>query len=221
MSETQFPIPWANVDTVLVDMDGTLLDLAFDNYFWLEVVPEKYAEHQGLSTAAALNIVARKYAGVAGTLPWYSVDHWSGELGIDIRALKQEHSHLIRYLPMVPEFLAGVRSRSKSLIVVTNAHSAALAIKLERTRLDRCVDGIVCAHDFDAPKESQLFWAALARRQPFDPGRTLLIEDSVPVLTAARQFGIKHMIAIRQPDSRRVPRAIVGFDSVNGVADLV
>jgi putative hydrolase of the HAD superfamily len=202
-------------------MDGTLLDLAFDNFFWLELVPEKYAELQGISTADAMDIVGRKYAGVAGTLAWYSVDHWSGELGIDIRALKQERSHLIRYLPMVPEFLASVRSRAKHLILVTNAHSAALAIKLARTRLDQCVDAIVCAHDFGAPKESQSFWESLARQQAFNPTRTLLIEDSIAVLTAARNFGLKHVIAIRQPDSQRPARSIEGFESVRGVADLV
>ena len=33
---------WRAIDTVLLDMDGTLLDLRFDNYFWLELVPRKY-----------------------------------------------------------------------------------------------------------------------------------------------------------------------------------
>jgi putative hydrolase of the HAD superfamily len=168
-----------------------------------------------------LDIVRGKYAEVAGTLPWYSLDHWSGELGIDIRALKQEHGHLVRYLPMVPEFLSSVRSRAKQLIVVTNAHSAALAIKLARTRLDRYVDAIVCAHEFDAPKESQSFWEMLARQRSFDPERTLLIEDSTAVLTTARDFGLKHAIAIRRPDSRQPARTIEGFNSVNGIADLV
>ncbi|MCP4043692.1 MAG: haloacid dehalogenase, partial [Gammaproteobacteria bacterium] len=32
-------INWNSIHTVLLDMDGTLLDLHFDNQFWLEHVP--------------------------------------------------------------------------------------------------------------------------------------------------------------------------------------
>jgi 5'-nucleotidase len=33
-------LDWNNIDTVLLDMDGTLLDLAFDSQFWLQDVPQ-------------------------------------------------------------------------------------------------------------------------------------------------------------------------------------
>jgi putative hydrolase of the HAD superfamily len=221
MTRAKLQIPWADIDTVLADMDGTLLDLSFDNFFWLELVPAQYARLRGLDDATARTIVEGKYASVAGTLPWYCVDHWSGELGVDIRALKKEHGHLIRYLPMVPEFLASVRGRAKPLIVVTNAHRAALEVKLARTGLDQRVDRIISSHEFDAPKESPTFWLELERRQRLDPRRTLLLEDSIAVLQAARAFGIRHAVAIRRPDSRLPPRAIEGFDSVDGVAELL
>ena len=42
------PLPWPEIHTVLLDMDGTLLDLRFDNHFWRELVPERYAERHGL-----------------------------------------------------------------------------------------------------------------------------------------------------------------------------
>ena len=32
------PLAWRDIDTVLLDMDGTLLDLHYDNHFWLEPV---------------------------------------------------------------------------------------------------------------------------------------------------------------------------------------
>jgi putative hydrolase of the HAD superfamily len=55
----------------------------------------------------------------------------------------------------------------------------------------------------------------------FDARRTLLIEDSVAVLTAGTACGVEHMLAIRQPDSSRPPRDIAGFPAVNGVAELI
>jgi putative hydrolase of the HAD superfamily len=201
-------------------MDGTLLDLAFDNFFWLELVPARYACARGLDEAAAYAAVTRKYADVLGTLPWYCLDHWTRELELDIAALKKEHRHLIRFLPMVPEFLRAARSRAR-VIIVTNAHRQTLEIKMSETHLYAQVDRVVCAHDLDAPKESSKFWAELARREPFEPKRTLLLDDSVSVLRAAQEFGLTRTLAIRRPDSRHPARPIEGFDSVDGVADLL
>ncbi|MEJ2034453.1 MAG: hypothetical protein P8Y63_15790, partial [Deltaproteobacteria bacterium] len=40
-------VNWGVIDTVLLDMDGTLLDKHFDDYFWLRFVPENYALKYG------------------------------------------------------------------------------------------------------------------------------------------------------------------------------
>lgn len=214
-------VDWSEIDTVFVDMDGTLLDLAFDNFFWLELVPARYAERHGLAPEAARERLVSRFDAAAGTLSWYCLDHWTRDLDLDIRTLKRSHSHLIRFLPGAPEFLAAVRARRKRSCIVTNAHRDTLRVKAERTGVDRLVDAVVCSHDLDAPKESREFWTELARRQPFDPQRTLLIEDSLAVLGAAAAFGLKHTLAIRRPDSRMPARDIAEFRAIDGVADLV
>ena len=216
-----FPVDWSAIDTVLVDMDGTLLDLAFDNYFWLDVVPERYARRHGLSVAESRAALAPRFAAKAGTLDWYCLDHWTRDLGLDLKTLKREHREHIRFLPGAPEFLAAVRGRRKRLCIVTNAHRDTFEVKAEQTGIDRLVDGVVCSHDFAAPKESADFWRALERHQPFDGARTLLIEDSLAVLTTARSHGVQHTVAIRRPDSRQPPRAIADFAAIDGVADLI
>jgi putative hydrolase of the HAD superfamily len=214
-------VEWSAVDTVFVDMDGTLLDLAFDNFFWLELVPAHYAERHGLAPQAARERLTSRFDAAAGTLSWYCLDHWTRELDLDIRTLKRSHRHLIRFLPRAPEFLAAVRARRKTVWLVTNAHRDTLRVKAEHTGVDRLVDSVVCSHDLDAPKESREFWTELSRRRPFDPERTLLIEDSLAVLGAAHAFGLQHTVAIRRPDSRLPARDIAAFLAVDGVADLV
>ena len=214
-------VPWSEIDTVLVDMDGTLLDLAFDNYFWLELVPSRYARLNRISEQQARDDLKQRYDSIAGSLSWYCIDHWTSELGLDICALKLQHKHLIRYLPMVPEFLLSVRRRGKRLILVTNAHRVTLSLKTAQTGLDEYVDALISSHDLNAAKESQSFWRALTQREPFDPQRSLLIEDSVPVLTAAREFGLRHVIAVRCPDSSQQARRVDGFETINGVAELI
>jgi HAD superfamily hydrolase (TIGR01509 family) len=210
-------IRWEEVDTVLVDMDGTLLDLAFDNFFWLDLVPRAYALQHGLPETRAREDLMRVYRALEGSLAWYCIDHWTERLKLDLRALKREHQHRICYLPGAPEFLASVRARRKRLLLVTNAHRAVLAVKVERTGLDREVDQMISSHDFDAPKESAEFWQRLDAEVAINPERTVLIEDSLSVLQAARGFGVRHTVAIRRPDSSQPPREIADFPSVDGV----
>ena len=216
-----FAVDWNAIDTVLVDMDGTLLDLAFDNYFWLDLVPEHYARKHGLTIARSRAALAPRFAAKIGTLDWYCLDHWTRDLGLDLKTLKREHRQHIRFLPGAPEFLAAVRGRRKRLCIVTNAHRDTFEVKAEQTGIDKLVDDVVCSHDFAVPKESADFWRALERHEPFDGTRTLLIEDSLAVLTTARLHGVQHTVAIRRPDSRQPPRAIADFAAIDGVADLI
>jgi putative hydrolase of the HAD superfamily len=214
-------VDWDAIETVLVDMDGTLLDLAFDNFFWRELVPQRYARLHDISVAAAEEHLAPRFAAKVGTLDWYCLDHWTRDLGMDLKTLKREHRERIRFLPGAPEFLAAARGRGKRVSIVTNAHRDTFEVKAQHTGLDQLVDHVVCSHDFAAPKESLAFWQALARHAPFDGERTLLIEDSLAVLGAARAHGVRHMLAIRRPDSREPPRVIAEFTAIDGVIELL
>src|SRR5690606_1168162 len=221
MAPANPPGRWDETDPVLVDMDGTLLDLAFDNFFWRELVPARYAERNGLAFDAAQREITSRYERVAGTLAWYCLEHWSAELELDLVALKRSHRHLIGYLPGATGFLSWVRRSGRPLRIVTNAHPKTMTEKTEHTGVHGNGDAIECAHELGAPKESAAFWTALQRKMPFDPRRTNLVEDSLAVLAAARTFGIGHPIAVARPDSRQPPREIAGFVSVERVADLI
>jgi putative hydrolase of the HAD superfamily len=170
---------------------------------------------------AAQRALAPRFDAKIGTLEWYCLDHWTRDLGMDLKALKREHREHIRFLPGAQDFLAGVRARGKRVCIVTNAHRDTFAVKAEHLGLDRLVDGVVCSHDFAAPKESAAFWRALERHEPFDARRTLLIEDSLEVLAAASAHGVRHTLAIRRPDSLQPPRAIAEFTAIDGVIDLL
>jgi putative hydrolase of the HAD superfamily len=219
--DTQTFPGWSAVDSVFLDMDGTLLDLYFDNYFWMEHVPLRFGERHGLSAADAREALLPRFRAMEGTLQWYCLDHWSKELDLDIVELKREVQHLIQILPHAEEFLQRLRGLGKRLVLVTNAHSDALALKMERTRLEGYFDRVVSSHDFGTPKESAGFWKSLAEVETFDPARTLLADDSLPVLEAARDHGIRYLIAMRCPDSRRPARDMDGFQSVDSLAELL
>jgi HAD superfamily hydrolase (TIGR01509 family) len=222
MSEAaKVQVPWLQIDTLLLDMDGTLLDLAFDNFFWLELVPREYARLNRITFEAASAEIVSRTGAVAGTLPWYCIDHWSAELGLDIAYLKRRQRHRIRFLPGAREFIARCRHYGKRLVLVTNAHRVTLKIKSEQTGIDKLMDSVVSSHDYEVEKEQSAFWLRLEKDQGIEPDRCLLVEDSLPVLRTAQDNGIAHGIAIRQPDTTREPRSVADFVSVDGVASLI
>lgn len=214
-------ISWNRVETVLLDMDGTLLDLHYDNHFWHEHVPRRYAERRGLAAAAAQAELRARYRRVEGTLDWYCVDYWSRELGLDIAALKREIGHLIAVHPHVVDFLQAVRAHGKRLVLVTNAHGEALALKLERTQLRAHFDAVVCAHDYGLPKEHTSFWERLRHREPFEPAASVLIDDSLPVLRAAWSYGIAQVVAVKCPDSRRPEKEVGEFPAIRDLREVM
>lgn len=214
-------IDWQKIDTVLLDMDGTLLDLHFDNYFWLQHLPIRYAEHFGLCPDEATRDLHQLIASRQGTLEWYCLDYWTGQLGIDIVQLKEEINHLIRERPFVREFLDELQKTGRKRVLITNAHRGSLDIKLRITGIDSSLDTIISSHDYGAPKESQAFWDRLETELRLDPARTLFIDDSEPVLTAARDFGIGQLLGIALPDSQREAKTFNDFQAIQHFDELL
>ena len=156
-----------------------------------------------------------------GTLAWYCLDHWTRELGLDIAQLKHEVEHLVSLRPHALEFLAALRRHGKRTVLVTNAHTHSLSLKLGRTGLDALLDAVVCAHDLGHPKEEVAFWHALQEVEPFTAATALLIDDNLSALRSARRYGVRHLHAVRRPDSRRPPRDTGEFPAVESFLDIM
>jgi len=212
---------WNTIDTVLLDMDGTLLDLNFDNHFWQEFVPLRFAELHDLSLEEAKRQLAPRFKAMEGRLEWYCLDYWSRELSLDIAGLKHELAGLIAVHPHVVDFLEAARNSGKRLILVTNAHRDSLALKMDRTCLHQFFDAIVSSHDLGVAKEQQGFWLTFQQNYRFDKLRTLLVDDSLAVLRSARAFGIANLISIAQPDSRQPKREIIEFPAMEDFRALL
>jgi putative hydrolase of the HAD superfamily len=214
-------LDWSAIDTVLLDMDGTLLDLRFDNWFWLELIPSRYAAANGISAAETRDLLSPRFTEVKGTLQWYCIEYWSRELKLDIGGLKREAQSEVRFLPGAEEFLSKLQDSGKRRVLVTNAHPGTLAIKNERVGLTRYFDVCYSTHTFARPKEDPEFWPRLAAEERFQPQRTLFVDDSLAVLDAARDFGIGWLRAIRRPDSGQPPQNTGDYTAVDRVADLL
>lgn len=220
-ANTQAAVAWHDVDIVMLDMDGTVLDLSFDNHFWSELLPQRYAALRALPLGEARAELAPWFEALQGELKWYCLDHWSERTQLDLIAMTRDVRHLVKPLEGSLHFLEAVRAAGKPLWLVTNAHCGSWQPKMEHTGLAGHFDRIVCSHDFGAPKEKAVFWDRFMAQHPFEPSRALFVDDSLPVLRAAAAHGIGQVVAVRRPDSSRPPRVIEEFQAIDGLIDLL
>jgi HAD superfamily hydrolase (TIGR01509 family) len=214
-------LDWSRIDTVLLDMDGTLLDLNFDNHFWQAHLPGRYAEAKGLSRESGREELMARYHARAGTLEWYSVDFWETELEMDIMRVKEEVAHLIAVHPHVTDFLNAVRASGRRIVLATNAHHKSLTLKMARTGLTPHFDALITSHELGAAKEEQAFWQRLREREPFDPARTVLVDDSLAVLDSARRYGIAQLVAVKRPDTRQPEKHTGDYPAIDDFSQLM
>jgi 5'-nucleotidase len=212
---------WSGIDTVLLDLDGTLLDLHYDTNFWHHTVPAAWGAGRGLDPASAYAALRPRFRACEGTLDWYCVEYWSRELGFDVVALKRTDTTRIGWLPGARDFVRRLRAMHKRVVLATNSHPAVLAIKDEATGVIAEMDAAFSSHQFGAPKEHPQFWDRLAAAEPFDARRTLFVDDSASVLRAGSRAGVAHVVAVRRPDSVGTLRAPLEFPGVDSVVELL
>ena len=213
--------PWQNIETVLLDMDGTLLDLHFDNHFWLHHVPLCYAAKHRLPHDEAHRQLMDKYSEVRGSLNWYCVDFWTRELSLDIEQLKHDTAEKIAIRPDVIKFLSWLNENNKRVVLVTNAHPASLNLKMDRTNLHVHFDKIINAHDVGMAKEHEGFWQKLQDFESYDKASTMLIDDNLEVLESAHNYGIRYCYGVQQPDSQGEAISSDQFTVIDGFVEIL
>ena len=215
---------WKNINTILLDMDGTLLDLHFDNYFWFNHVPMRYAERHNISLTKAQNFLKAEINKVAGQIEWYCLDYWAIKLNLPITELKREIKHKISLRPDTLPFLNALKSANKEVILVTNAHPDSLSLKVEKTALDSHIDRLISTHQYGLTKESPQLWQRLQADLHFNNETTLFVDDNLLILDIAKTFGIKHLLAVANPDLQRpalTESQLRGYPFITDFRDII
>jgi len=212
---------WADIDTVLLDMDGTLLDKHFDDYFWEQYVPEHYSLQHDLSIDDAKKELLERYQNVENTLCWTDLDYWSEQLDMDIPGLKTGLNHLIAVHPYVGEFLRFCRKNKKKIFLVTNAHPKTLSIKLEKAEIGHLFDRIVCADEIGLAKEEGAFWSRLEQLLGFNKSTTLFADDTEKVLHSAQGYGMGQLIFVARSSSKKPVEYSSRYPSIEYFIELI
>ena len=214
-------LDWSKISTVLLDMDGTILDLHFDTHFWLHHLPQRYSEVHNINLAEAKQSLVDHYQRVEGTIDWYCLDYWAEQTQLSITDLKREVQHLIQLRTDAHDFLCALKSSGRDIVLVTNAHPDSLALKIERTQLDKYFDTLYSTHEFGVTKESQLLWQRLQEKHGFVLEQTLFVDDSITILDSAKKYGFEHLLAVANPDSQQDSRVINQYPSITDYTELL
>lgn len=208
------------VDAVLLDMDGTLLDLHYDNHFWLQFVPQQYALKHSLSLHQAEHHVYAQYEKVTGSLNWYCYDYWSTTLGLDIHALQYETKHKIQIRSDTLWFLEKLKQANIPAYILTNAHRSGVALKMQQTGLSPYFKKIISSHDYQIAKENLRFWSAVEDELQVDFSRCLFVDDGEKILSVAQKAGIGFLRGIATPDSEKPAQEMQAFKTIKQFSEL-
>jgi putative hydrolase of the HAD superfamily len=201
-------------------MDGTLLDLHFDYYFWTQHLPKKYNQIQNGDIEQTTLYIANRLAEKQGELEWYCTNYWSKQFGLNIIQAQAEVKHLIQERPQVIEFLERLGKNQKNRVLITNSDRPSIKLKFANSAIEPLLDQVISSHDYRAAKEDQQFWQQLQNNLDFDPATTLFIDDSESVLDSAHQFGIKHLLSIKQPISTQLREDISQYPMIDDFMSL-
>lgn len=207
-------VDWSKIDTVLLDMDGTLLDLNFDLHFWMEYLPLVLANKHNLSHQESKDRFYPIMRAEEGKLNWYCLDYWQKVFELDIAKLKEDIAHLIQVHPFVLDFLEQAKQHNKRIYLVTNAHRKTIELKMRITNLEGYFDDIITSHDYGIAKEDQGFWHKLDESINLDKAKSVFFDDSIRVLQSAKKFGIGTVVAISKPSSKIKTKLVEGFNNI-------
>ena len=221
MSPQPINLDWDSIDTVLLDMDGTLLDLHFDYYFWTEHLPQIYNQKYNGDLQDTTLYVANRLAEKQGQLEWYCTDYWSQQFDLNIIQAQAEVKHLIQERPQVIGFLENLGKLEKNRVLITNSDRPSIELKFANSAIEPLLDQVISSHDYRAAKEDQQFWQILEKNLDFDPATTLFIDDSESVLDSAHQYGIKHLLSIKQPISTQSREDISQYPMIDDFSSLI
>ena len=210
-----------DIECLLIDMDGVILDNAYDNDFWQNQIPEVIADSKGIGFDDAKRLAIQIFNYKKNTKDWYDVDYWSNMLDIDIEAQKRSEKSFSRIslYDGVIDTLSILKNKTK-MILITNAHRKTLNIKLEKYNLTPYFDEMVCAHELHYVKEDIQLWYMLRSKYRLDYEKTLLVEDTINNINVGLSAGISGAIYVGD-EKFTVSDKITKLSSINQIFSAV
>ena len=188
------------IEVISFDLDGTLVDDAFDRAIWFQEIPARYAAKHGLALEEAKARVVAEYQALEGHPRWTDMGFWFDRFGLgDWREAAASRAHLIRLYPETLDVLGHLQARY-TLILITQAEHKFYRLKLRVSGLGAYFQRIFAMpeHFRQLAKDAQAYEGVLAR-MGLAAGEMLHVGDHpVQDYEVPRSVGIAALLLDRQ-----------------------
>jgi putative hydrolase of the HAD superfamily len=203
---------------ILSDLDGVILDLAYDKKFWELWLPEQVTRQTNKSIEEAKAEIMTEIDIQRGTLNFYDLNYWDDLLNVDCMQIFQEKEERCSYLAGSYEALQRLSTLKNPKYILTNGDPRIQEYKAETQNFLEFFDSIFYSMHVGYPKESKEFWALARHNLNLEFEDAIFIDDDLKVVTAAAKAGIKQVAWITPGKNRILQNRVETFASL---ADLV
>jgi len=202
---------------ILSDLDGVILDLAYDKKFWELWLPEQVTRQTNKSIEEAKAEIMTEIDIQRGTLNFYDLNYWDDLLNVDCMQIFQEKEERCSYLAGSYEALQRLSTLKNPKYILTNGDPRIQEYKAETQNFLEFFDSIFYSMHAGYPKESKEFWALARHNLNLEFEDAIFIDDDLKVVTAAANAGIKQVAWITPGKNRILQNGVETFASL---ADL-
>ena len=206
---------------ILSDLDGVILDLAYDIKFWELWLPEQVANQTNKSVEETKAEIKAEIDIQRGTLNFYDLNYWDDLLNVDCMQIFKEKTERCSYLGGSHEALQRLSTLKNPKYILTNGDPRIQDYKAETQNFLEFFDSIFYSMHVGYPKESKEFWALARHNLNLDFEDTIFIDDDFKVVTAAAKAGIKQVAWITPGKNRILQNRVETFASLSDLVSTI
>ncbi|MEF8874065.1 MAG: HAD family hydrolase [Candidatus Thermoplasmatota archaeon] len=169
----------SDFEFISFDMDGTLMPDDFADDFWLERIPQLYAEKESISKKEASSHLLEEYDRVGkNDIRWYEPDYWFSKLEIDkepkvvLEEMRGDYSLYDDAVEAIERL-----HRNYRLVVISNGHKIFINAGLEGY-LPHFFRTYSSVSDFGLHSKTIELYKEVCADLDTDPGKVVHVGDS-------------------------------------------
>ncbi len=193
------------IKVVSLDFAGTLIDKEYIDYFWLELIPEKYAEKYGLNVSEAKKLIYQEYERVGeDKIEWYLPKYWLEKfnLNLDVRELLDIAISRVHPYPEVFRVIRELSSKYR-IIITTNTTLEFIEVFLEKySEINKYIFKVYsCVSHYGLVRKDRDFYLKLLQDLSVKPEEILHVGDhEIYDYAIPRSLGIKACLIRRNSE---------------------
>lgn len=194
------------IKVISFDFDGTIAKHTFADAFWLEGVPQLYAQHHQVDITTAKQLLFEEYDKIGDNrIEWYDPGYWFDRFNLqtDWKKMLTDLQKNVEIYPEAPSVLKRL-STHYALIISSNAKKEFITVQLEQSKLhDYFTEIFSSTSDFHTIKKVTEFYAMICKKLRIEPHEMIHVGDHKQFdFLAPKKLGITSYYLDREKNTK-------------------